>query len=216
MSDLSALLEREASAEIDAVLSEARERAAAAMAEAQSEAEQFLAQRRRAAEAQRDAALVRARSAARLEAAALKLQAQHAALERVFELARERMAAQAEDAKAYQGVLQRLLAEAVEHVGADGVAAIEAAPGDVAAVRAAAKALGVDAPVSGDPSLELGVRVRSHRRSTVENSLVARLASLEGELAAEVSRTLFVAERVAGGATEAAEDLAGGYGGEGG
>ena len=101
-------------------------------------------------------------------------------------------------------------------MGADGVAAIEAAPGDVAAVRAAAKALGVDAPVSGDPSLELGVRVRSHRRSTVENSLVARLASLEGELAAEVSRTLFVAERVAGGATEAAEDLAGGYGGEGG
>jgi len=70
--------------------------------------------------------------------------------------------------------------------------------------------------VSGDPGLQLGVRVRSHRRSTVENSLLARLAALEGELAAEVSRMLFVADRAAGGATEAGQARAGGDGGEGG
>ena len=194
MSDLSALLEREASAEIDAILSEARERAAGVMAEAQSEAEQLLAQRRRAAESLRDAALVRSRSAAQLGAAALKLQAQHAALERVFALARERLAALEGDAKAYRGVLEQLLAEAVDHVGAAEVASIQAAPGDVEAVRAAAKGLSLDAPVEGDATLTLGVRVHTKRRSAVENSLTARVAALEGELAAEVSRLLFAAD----------------------
>jgi V/A-type H+-transporting ATPase subunit E len=193
MSDLSALLEREASAEIASILSEARERASAAMAEAQTEAEQLLAKRRRAAEVQRDAALVRARSAAQLGAAALQLEAQHAALETVFEHARERLAGLPGDAKAYQGILQQLLAEALDDIGRDDVAGIEAAPADVATVAGLAKAAKVEAPVEGDESLTLGVRVRSKRHSAVENSLPARLSALEGELAAEVSRLLFAA-----------------------
>jgi V/A-type H+-transporting ATPase subunit E len=193
MSDLSALLEREASAEIASILSEARERASAAMAEAQTEAEQLLAKRRRAAEVQRDAALVRARSAAQLGAAALQLEAQHAALETVFEHARERLAGLPGDAKAYQGILQQLLAEALDDIGRDDVSGIEAAPADVATVAGLAKAAKVEAPVEGDESLTLGVRVRSKRHSAVENSLPARLSALEGELAAEVSRLLFAA-----------------------
>jgi V/A-type H+/Na+-transporting ATPase subunit E len=193
MSDLSALLEREASAEIASILSEARERASAAMAEAQTEAEQLLAKRRRAAEVQRDAALVRARSAAQLGAAALQLEAQHAALETVFEHARERLAGLPGDAKAYKGILQQLLAEALDDIGRDDVAGIEAAPADVATVAGLAKAAKVEAPVEGDESLTLGVRVRSKRHSAVENSLPARLSALEGELAAEVSRLLFAA-----------------------
>ena len=194
MSDLSALLEREASAEIASILSEARERASAEVAAAQTEAEQLLAKRRRAAEVQRDAALVRARSAAQLEAAALKLQAQHAALEQVFGHARERLAGLPGDAKAYKGILQRLLVEALDDIGRDDVAVIEAAPSDVAAVAALTKVAKVEAPVEGDESLALGVRVRSKRHSAVENSLTARLAALEGELAAEVSRLLFADE----------------------
>ncbi|MFO8149978.1 MAG: V-type ATP synthase subunit E [Trueperaceae bacterium] len=201
MSDLSALLEREASAEIASILAEARERASASMAAAQTEAEQLLAKRRRAAEVQRDAALVRARSAAQLEAAALKLQAQHAALEQVFEHARERLAGLPGDAKAYKGILQQLLVEALDDIGRDDVAVIEAAPADVATVAALAKAAKVDAPVEGDESLALGVRVRSQRHSAVENSLTARLDALEGELAAEVSRLLFAVDTVPSGAT---------------
>ncbi|MFU8887558.1 MAG: V-type ATP synthase subunit E [Trueperaceae bacterium] len=194
MSDLSALLEREASAEIASILAEARERASAEMAAAQTEAEQLLAKRRRAAEAQRDAALVRARSAAQLEASALKLQAQHAALEQVFEHARERLAGLPGDAKAFKGVLQRLLVEALDDIGRDDVAVIETAPADVATVTALAKAAKVEAPVEVDEHLALGVRVRSKRHSSVENSLTARLSALEGELAAEVSRLLFAAD----------------------
>ncbi len=210
MSDLSALLEREASAEIESILSEARDRAAAEVAAAQTEAEQLLAKRRRAAEAQRDAALVRARSAAQLEAAALKLQAQHAALEQVFGHVRERLAGLPGDAKAYKGILQRLLVEALDDIGRDDVAVIEAAPSDVAVVSALAKAAKVDAPVEGDESLALGVRVRSKRHSAVENSLTARLSALEGELAAEVSRLLFAADVEASAAAppdETTEDV---------
>ena len=207
MSDLSALLEREASAEIASILSEARERASAAMAAAQTEAEQLLAKRRRAAEVQRDAALVRARSAAQLEAAALQLQAQHAALETVFEHARERLAGLPGDAKAYQGILQQLLAEALDDIGRDDVAKIEAAPTDVAMVTAIAKAAKVEAPVEGDEALMLGVRVRSKRHSAVENSLPARLTALEGELAAEVSRLLFAVETAVAPPDEPSEDV---------
>jgi len=207
MSDLSALLEREASAEIESILSEARERASAEVAAAQTEAEQLLAKRRRAAEVQRDAALVRARSAAQLEAAALKLQAQHAALETVFEHARERLAGLPRDAKAYKGILQQLLSEALDDIGRDDVAKIEAAPADVATVAAIAKAAKVEAPVEGDAALVLGVRVRSKRHSAVENSLPARLAALEGELAAEVSGLLFAVEAAVAPPDEPSEDV---------
>jgi vacuolar-type H+-ATPase subunit E/Vma4 len=119
------------------------------------------------------------------------LQAQHAALEKVFEHARERLAGLPGDAKAYGGVLQQLLVEALDDIGREHVAAIEAAPSDVATVAALVKAAKVEAPVEGDAGLALGVRVRSKRHSAVENSLTARLTALEGELAAEVSRLLF-------------------------
>jgi V/A-type H+/Na+-transporting ATPase subunit E len=191
MSDLTALLEREASAEIESILAEARSRAAAMVAEARAEAEQILVQRRRSAEGQREAALVRARSAAALEASALRLQAQHAALEGVFEDVRVRLAGLPGDAKVYSTVIERMLAEALDSLGASNAAAVVVAPSDVALAQKALATLGHNLPVEADPSVTLGVRVRSKRRSAVENSLLARLAALEGELAAEVSRLLF-------------------------
>ena len=191
MSDLSALLEREASAEIEAIVSEARAQASAQVAAAQAEAEQLLAQRRRAAEQQREATLVRAHSSAQLEASALKLRAQHAAVGGVFDAARARLTAIAGDAARYGKVLEQLLDEAVEAVGAGEIAAIHVAPSDVAAAKAAVARLGLQAPVEADGSVALGVRVVSKRRSAVENTLGARLSALEGELAADVSRVLF-------------------------
>lgn len=195
MSELSALLDREASAEIEALLSEARQRASEIVAEAAAEAEQQLAQKRRSAEAQREATLVRAQSAARLEASALKLRAQHAAVEAVFAAARSELAALRGDAQRYPKVLQTLLTEAVDGVGAAQVTAVHAAAADVAAVTKAAEALGVRAPVTADPDLDVGVRVVGGGGSSVENSLDQRLAALEGELAARVSEVLFAGSK---------------------
>ena len=191
MSDLSALLDREASAEIETLLSEARQRASEIVAEATAEAEQLLGQRRRAAEVQREATLVRAQSAARLEASALKLRAQHAAVEAVFAAVRDEREALANDKPAYAKALHALLAEAVDVVGASDVTAIHTAATDVDVVAKAAKALGVDAPVAASDDLVAGVRVATRGQATVENSLGQRLAALEGELAAQVSATLF-------------------------
>jgi vacuolar-type H+-ATPase subunit E/Vma4 len=193
VSDLSALLEREASAEIEAIVSEARAQASALVAAAQAEAEQLLAQRRRTAELQREATLVRAHSAAQLEASALKLRAQHAAVGGVFDAARARLKAIPGDTPRYGGVLAQLLEEAVEAVGASEVASIHVAPADAATAKAVATRLGLQVPIEADGSVALGVRVVSKRRSAVENTLTARLDALEGELAADVSRVLFAA-----------------------
>lgn len=191
MSDLSALLDREASAEIETLLSEARQRSSEIATEATVEAEQLLGQKRRAAEAQREATLVRAQSAARLEASALKLRAQHAAVEAVFAAARDELRALANDEPAYAKVLRALLAEVLDAVGVAEVAGVHAAADDVDVVAKAAKALGVEAPVGAADDLIGGVRVTTRGRATVENSLGQRLAALEGELAAQVSATLF-------------------------
>lgn len=194
MSDLSALLDREASAEIEALLSEARERASEIAAQATAEAEQLVAQRRRMADGERDATMVRAQSAARLEAAALKLRAQHAAVEAVFDAARTKLDGIAGDAERYGSVLATLLGEVVDSVGAAEVTAVLAAAADVPTVTAAAKQLGLEAPVRADDGVQGGVRVVTKSGASVENTLVRRLEALEGELASRVSEVLF-AER---------------------
>lgn len=191
MSDLSALLDREASAEIETLLSEARSRASEIVAEANAEAEQILAQKRRAAQSQREATLVRAQSSAQLEASALKLRAQHAAVEGVFEAARARLNDIAADPAAYRAVLGALLEEAVSAVGAADVVAVHAAPQDVPLVTKLASTLAPQATVAADPDVALGVRVTTSRHSTIENTLTQRLSALEGELAAHVSGVLF-------------------------
>ena len=190
MADLTALLEREASAEIDAILSEARSRASEIVAQAEAEAESLRATRERTAATQREATLVRAQSAAQLQAAALTLRAQHEAVESVFDAAAERHSAFAGDAKAYEPVLTSLLQEAVDAVGVGAVAGIEVAKADVALATKIAKAAGIEASVTaGDVSG--GVRVRTTRGASVENTLAARLDALRGELASTVARTLF-------------------------
>ncbi|HEV2126581.1 MAG TPA: V-type ATP synthase subunit E, partial [Chloroflexota bacterium] len=62
MANLSALLDKEASLEIEAILSEARERASEIVAKAREEADTVVAQQERVARTQYDAALVRSRS----------------------------------------------------------------------------------------------------------------------------------------------------------
>ncbi len=195
MSDLAALLEKEASAEISAILSEARERASEVVARARKEAETLVSQRERQAAAQLSAAVVRARSSAQLEASSLQLRAQHEGVEAVFQRARERLTALVEDADAYAPVLEKLLAEAVAGSAAEDVQAVLVNPDDRATAEAAVAKLSLSAPVEADAGVRAGVRLRLKGNNTVENSLFERLEVLRAELASEVSEALFGAKR---------------------
>ena len=136
---------------------------------------------------------MRARSAAQLQAAARTLRARHAAVESVFDAAAARLADLVSDAKAYEPVLTTLLQEAVEALGADAVAEVQVAKGDVALATKIAKAAGLDAKVVAGP-VNGGGRVLTTRGSSVENTLHARLDALRGDLASSVARSLFATD----------------------
>ena len=195
MSDLAALLEKEASTEIESVLSEARSRGSEVVAEARQEADALIAQRERQAAAQRSAAVTRARSSAQLEASSLQLRAQHEGVEGVFEEARKRLSAIVEDEDAYPPVLTKLLREALEDLDADTVQAVIVHPDERAVAEAAVDELSLAAPVETDTGIRGGVRLRLKGNNTVENSLFERLEVLRAELASEVSEALFGAPR---------------------
>ena len=113
MADLSTLLAKEASTEIEAILSEANERAAQITEAARSEAESIVADRERRAKSQREASLVRARSAAQLEASAIRLRAQHEGVRGVFDDVRRRLDELVADKSRYPAVFEKLLEQAV-------------------------------------------------------------------------------------------------------
>jgi len=189
--DLAALLDKEASAEVEAVLSEARERASEIVAAAKDEGDTLLAQRRRQAESQRAATVVRARSSAQLEAASVKLRAQHEGVETVFAAAREEIDAVVKDAKRYAPVFKALLQEAAAGVPADRIAAVIVHPREKRVAEAAVKELGIAAPVEAREDVRTGVRLRVGTNNLIENSLLERLDALRSELASEVSAALF-------------------------
>lgn len=194
MAELSSLLEKEASTEIDAIVAEGKKRAEEILSTARAEAEGVLAARARAVKAQREAGLVRARSAAQLEASSLKLRSQHEGVQSVFAQAKDRIAALLADRQAYAGVFDALLGEAIAGLGGSAVEAVEVAPGDVELATAATAKAGLGAKVRGNDAVRGGVRLVTANRSAVENTLFGRLAALEGELAAEVSKALFGAK----------------------
>ncbi|MEJ2287376.1 MAG: V-type ATP synthase subunit E family protein [Deinococcales bacterium] len=195
MSDLAALLEKEASTEIESILSEARSRASEVVAEARQEADALVAQRERQAAAQRSAAVTRARSSAQLEASSLQLRAQHEGVEAVFEEARKRLSALVDDGDAYPAVLEKLLDEALETLDAQDVQAVVVHPDERAVAEAAVGELSLEASVETDEGIRGGVRLRLKGNNTVENSLFERLEVLRAELASEVSEGLFGASR---------------------
>jgi V/A-type H+-transporting ATPase subunit E len=188
MADLAALLDKEASAEIEAILAEARERASAIVEEAEREAEAIVAARARQAQAQRESARVRARSAAQLEAASMRLNAQQEAIQSVFRAAESAITDLAADEARYATVLEALLREALDGVRGTPETVL-VAPSDVAAATKAVAAVGADLPVEADPSVRAGVKVTTGRVS-VENTLPARLDALRDELASEVADAL--------------------------
>ncbi len=188
MADLAALLDKEASAEIEAILAEARERASAITSEAEREAESLLAAKERTARAAREAALVRARSAAQLEAASMRLNAQQAAIQSVFDALERDIDALRGDTERYAGVLEALLREALTGLAGDAEQVV-VHPDDQDAGQRALDATGSKASLATDPDVRAGVRVVTGS-VRVENSLPARLDMLRDELASEVAAVL--------------------------
>ena len=191
MADLAALLDKEASVEIEAIHSEAQERASEIVAEAKEEAESLVAKRERAAKQQREAALVRARSAAELEAASMRLRAQQRAIESVFAEARERIDALVAEPKEYQPVLETLTREAAESVDTRGEATLAVHPDEASVAQKVVDKLGLDVTVKADDAIRGGVRIQGPKGSaSIENTLYGRLEALRDELASEVSEVL--------------------------
>ncbi len=194
MADLSALLDKEASAEIETVLSEARTRASEIVAQATSEAEALLASRRRATQSQRDATMVRARSAAQLEASSLRLRAQHAGVESVFGAARKKISELVENRAAYAPVFAKLFQNALSGTRGQQVAKVVVNPADRELADKALADAGITTVVETSDEVRAGVRLHTGNNSVIESTLFGRLDALEGELASEVSTALFGAK----------------------
>ncbi len=194
MAELSALLEKEASSEIETIISEAQARASEIVAAANTEAEASATSRARAAKAQGEATLVRAKSAAQLEASALRLRAQHDGVQGVFAATREKLDQLQSDPEAYAPVFVKLLAEATAGAGKQTLQAVVVAPQDRAVAEKAVAAAGLSVPIETADDVKGGVRLRTDNRSVIENTLYGRLEALRGELASEVSTALFGAK----------------------
>lgn len=190
MAGLSALLHKEASAEIEAILSDARKQASEILESAKAEADALVAARQRTAAQQRDAMLVRARSAAQLEASALKLNAQHDGIQRVFDGVGKKLDEIIADPTGYALVFEKLLKEAVGSVEGQTLQGIVVGKNDQELAEKVAAELGLNAPVSTDDAITGGVRIQTDRNS-VFNTLYERLESLRDDVAQEVSAVLF-------------------------
>ncbi len=191
MANLAALLEKEAGAEVEEILSEARQRASEIVAKAEDDAKALTAQRERTSQSQGEAARVRAASAAQLEASSMKLRAQHSVVEGVFEAAENELRTLQKDDKRYTPVFSSLLDEAVGALGGKAeVTKVIVNPVDEKRAKEAAKQHGLDSKVETDAGVEGGVKLKARSNVTLENSLFDRLRSAREELASEVSKLL--------------------------
>ncbi len=189
-SELIALLEREAAAERERVLAEARAQAEAIRAEAQRAADEGLAATRERLESEARAALVKAQSTATLKSSSLVLKNKEEEIARVFAQAEAVLAALAADARRYPEVLRRFIEEGLRALGGAGVVTV--APADQAIAEALVRERGWEATVRADPAISGGARLSSpDGRLLVTNTLGSRLGRARPALAAGVARTLW-------------------------
>lgn len=190
-SELIDLLEREAEAERQRLLTEAREQAEELVRQAQAEAEALLESQRQRAASAVEAARVRARGVAQLRATSRILEAKDRQVEEVFRRASAELERIPHDADRYRRILRGLLREAAE--GFNGPVVVYAPERDTAAVEAASRELGLHVVhVVPDPSLKDGVRVCSEDgRFVVENTLTSRLQRARQLLVSEVAQLLW-------------------------
>ncbi len=189
-SDLVAILEQEAAAEIERILTEARAQAEQVTSEARKEAEASLQTQRRRLEGERKAARTKAESAAALAASALVLQAKDRAITEIFSRAESELARVRRDKVRYPTVLRGLIREAAGLL--EGRVVVEAQRDDLEAVRQAVRDLQLDADVRSSEDVSGGVRLSTtDGRFVVENTLDSRLARIRPMLAPEVAALLW-------------------------
>ena len=184
------LLEQEARVEKDKALEEAQAKTEEILAAASRETDEIETEARRRVVAEQVQARARATSTASLRAAALVLAAKDEAIRKVFEQAEAELRATAANPQRRAVVLRGLLREAAQ--GLTGRVTVEAAGGDVQAVREACRELGLDAEVREAPGVTAGVRVGSpDGRVVVENTLSSRLGRARREMVSRVAETLW-------------------------
>jgi V/A-type H+/Na+-transporting ATPase subunit E len=188
MADLATLLESEANAEVEAILSEARSKADVIVQNANEQAKSLVDSRRRTLEAELVAAQVRAKSAADLDAASQRLNANHVATEQSFNQAETELRNFTKSGE-YKNVLEKLIREVQGALS--NISKLEVHPDDVAVATEAAKSLGLSVPVSANGDIETGVRaVAEGGQSSITNTLLGRLSRARDGLLSEVARTL--------------------------
>jgi V/A-type H+-transporting ATPase subunit E len=187
MSKLGDILQEEAFAEINSILTEADSKAATLIREAEKQASERLAAFRKKAEAELRAAVRRAKSAAELALATARMQAKGQAIALVKEKVLSGLEEIA-DKPNYGEILEALAEEAMKAVEAPEAVVVH--PNDKAKLTAWATRKGLD--LQTDPGLRLGVRIVAHggQRSVV-NSLPERLKRAWEMLAPGVAQRLW-------------------------
>jgi V/A-type H+-transporting ATPase subunit E len=189
-SQLIALLEQEATAERERILSEARQRARKIVDDAQAAADEQIESYRRRADAEVETARVRARGTSNLRAASVLLQAKDDTVAAVFASAERELDRTASERDRYERILRGLLAEAAEGFGDQVV--VECAEAELGITQAAARSLGVNAEVLASRDVRRGVRVRSaDGRFVVENTLRSRLERAQAVMIAQIADVLW-------------------------
>jgi V/A-type H+-transporting ATPase subunit E len=186
MSNLEAILQQEAEAEIDAILAEADSRAAKIVSEAQNRASAKVAAHQKKIEAEARAATRQGQSTAELIVSNTRMQAKG----EVMDLLRQKVLLAFEETSykpGYSTVLQALAEEA--RSVAEGAEAVVVHPHDREKLDEWALHRGLD--LQTDPELRLGVRIVSGSGKKVENTLPERLQRAWGALVPEVTKLLW-------------------------
>lgn len=189
-SELIAILEKEASAEIERILAEARAQADQLAAEARTESQAVLEAQRQRLEAERKAARQKAESTAQVRAAALVLQAKDRVLAEVFARAETELSRVQQKRGEYAALLGGLLRDAA--IGLSGRVTVEVNQKDLEIARQALRDLKLDAEVTPTDEISGGVRLSiDGGRFMVENTLVSRLARAKPLVVTEVAALLW-------------------------
>ncbi len=189
-SELVTILEKEANAEIERILTEARGQAERLIAQANQDAQAYLTEQRQRIDAERKAAMVKADSAAQVRASALVLQAKDQAIGEVFATAGAELSRLQQDNTRYGAILRGLIREASG--GLSGRMTVHANSKDLDLVKPAVKDLKLDAEVKPADDVSGGVRLISgDGRFAVENTLPSRVERVRSLIAPEIAAQLW-------------------------
>ncbi len=189
-SELVTILEKEANAEIERILTEARGHAERLIAQANQETQAYLAEQRQRIDAERKAALVKADSAAQVRASALVLKAKDQAIAEVFATAGADLSRLQQDKTRYGAILRGLIQEASGALS--GRVTVQVNPTDLDLVKQAVKDLKLDAEVKTGDDISGGVRlISSDGRFVVENTLASRVERVRSLIVPEIAAQLW-------------------------